>query len=99
MLGLRVQSVRGGGMTSCIHQISADQCAECGRVYPLPAHVAIVGWWGATRPRVVLLAETPKRYRARVVDAYRTGNRTHRSGDIVLVPKHAVVFGPIVGAP
>lgn len=58
-----------------------------------PAALLLDGWAGRERHKVEVIGETPKRYRVRLLaDTRLPSNRQHKAGDVVLVPKYAVVF-------
>lgn len=58
----------------------------------MSAYVAIDSWAGRRLVEVEIVGETPQRYRVRLVeDSMLPSGRKHK-GDVVLVPKTAVVF-------
>ncbi len=60
---------------------------------PWPALVTYDGWAGRTKEEVLVIGDTPKRYRVKYLHAgFVGGNRRHEVGDVGLVPKYAVTF-------
>jgi hypothetical protein len=58
-----------------------------------PAWLHLDGWAGATKQAVMVVGETPKRYRIRAVDGEAVrlaGRRRISQAETALVPKHAV---------
>jgi hypothetical protein len=58
-----------------------------------PAWLHLDGWAGATKQAVIVVGETPQRYRIRGVDGEAVrlaGRRRVSQAETVLVPKHAV---------
>ena len=53
-----------------------------------PAVVHQDGWAGRTQTPVMVIGETPKRYRVR----WLQGSYRRAAGDVTLVPKYAVTF-------
>lgn len=59
----------------------------------MKAALLIDGWAGRREYPVEVLAETPKRFRVRLLsDALLPSRGLTQAGEIVLVPKHAVTF-------
>lgn len=57
------------------------------------AYVAVDSWSGRHDYAVIVVGETPKRYRIQAVMEMRLPNRKHlKVGDTALVPKRAVRF-------
>jgi hypothetical protein len=58
------------------------------------AEFGLHGWHGITWSPCVVIGETPKRYRVRLMQACRLAGRMNfgAAGDIVLLPKSAVRF-------
>ena len=62
-----------------------------------PAHLHREGWAGHISDPIVVIGETPKRYRIRFLrESYAPGKRWRLVGPdtVLLVPKHAVTFDP-----
>lgn len=54
------------------------------------------GWMGYTETAVIVIGETPKRYRIRAVTNTKLAGRARwlRPGEVALVPKYAIKFKP-----
>ena len=56
--------------------------------------LCLTGWGGSAQHEVIIVAETPKRYRIKLPDGASwirlPSRRTLQPGDTALVPKHAV---------
>lgn len=66
---------------------------------PTPGDFVLDGWNGRTRQRVIVLSETPKRFRIATAEdkPVKLGGRDRwlHPGETVLVPKHAVVLASV----
>lgn len=58
------------------------------------AVVCVYGWMGYREFPVVIVGETPKRYRVRFEDDIRMRSSFKRKGTVGLVPKNAVKLYP-----
>lgn len=57
------------------------------------AHLHLDGWAGRIGVPVVVVGETPKKYRIRLTCWTNLPSRRRgEAGDVVLVPKHAITF-------
>lgn len=63
-------------------------------VPPRDAFLCLQGWHGYTEQRVLLVGETPKRYRIRALEPTKLGgrNRWLKVGAEALVPRRALKF-------
>lgn len=61
---------------------------------PRQAYICLDGWAGRSEQAVLVIGETPKRYRIKaVMKTFLAGrSRAMVAGDTALVPKHAVRF-------
>jgi hypothetical protein len=63
-------------------------------VTPRQAYIQLDGWGGRTESRVLVIGETPKRYRIQAIARTKLAGRDRylNAGETTLVPKHAVSF-------
>lgn len=61
---------------------------------PRQAYIQLDGWGGRTETAVLVIGETPKRYRIKAVMRTKLAGRDRylNAGDTTLVPKRAVTF-------
>lgn len=57
-----------------------------------PAYLRMDGWAGRHDYAVMVVGETPKKYRIKAVMDTKLPRRMLRAGDEALVPKHAIKF-------
>jgi hypothetical protein len=57
-----------------------------------PAEFHLDGWHGRTKTPCIVIGETPKRYRVKLVERCKLAGRCRwgYAGEIVLMPKYAV---------
>lgn len=55
-------------------------------------YIHLQGWHGATRQKVQIVGETPKKYRIKAIEFTKLAGRSRwiLEGEEALVPKHAV---------
>lgn len=70
--------------------------AQAARRLERPAWLHLDGWAGHTRQPVIVVGETPTRYRIRVEQVTRLGGfmRNLHPGERALVPRRAITFPP-----
>ena len=55
------------------------------------AYLGLTGWHGIVWHPVIIIGETPKKYRIRITEDLRfPGGQHHSAGSVVLVPKHSI---------
>jgi hypothetical protein len=70
----------------------ADVSAAPAAQNPRTGRVHLQSWAGHSSHPVIILAETPKRFRVQYIEPARLPTRFRPRGAIQLVPKHAVSF-------
>lgn len=63
--------------------------------------LGLTGWWGRTWTPVIVIGETPKRYRIKAVERMKLAGRCRwlEAGKTTLVPKHAIRPMPLPEPP
>lgn len=78
-------------------QPHADMCSRSvADEWPRRAVILLSGWGGRSEQQVLVVGETPKRYRIKATRRTKLAGRSRwiGTGDTALVPKHAVRFAP-----
>lgn len=62
--------------------------------YPKDGLLWLSGWFGISKQPVVVVGETPKKYRIRAIEQTKLGGRCRwlETGETTLVPKRAITF-------